>query len=505
VSAIAAGGAWFSVPPRYEPIERGRPQWFDDAKFGIFIHWSLFSVPAYAPAGKGSIHDIAAEEGVQALLKNSPYAEWYQNSLRIEGSPTQTHHRETYGEDFTYEDFAPAFNRQIESWDPEQWAELFEAAGAQYVVMVTKHHDGFLLWPSEHPNPHRAHYQASRDTVGELTAAVRARGMRMGLYYSGGLDWTFSPFPIADPATYLTNAPQSQAYADYVMAHWDELIDRYKPDVLWNDICFPRKADLRELFATYYERVPEGVVNNRWIQYPPIAAMAGAPGLRSVVNALGERFSEQPETIPPLPFHCDFVTPEYTVFPEVQALKWETCRGIGQSFGYNQMEDADDYLTADAAIRMLVDVVSKNCNLLLNVGPIANGDLSPEQVACLQGIGDWLAVNGAAIYGTRPWERAEGRTADGIEVRFTTNGDDLFVILLEPPRQGAVEVIGLAAGRETRVWLLGREEQLDWSRRGDNLRIELPKQLPSAPVIALRLSSKGLNGAAGGRHETGEG
>lgn len=482
---------WAIKPPSYDPIERECPVWFDDAKFGIFIHWSLFSVPAYAPTGRGDIWEVAATEGMSGQMKNNPYAEWYLNSLRIEGSPAQKYHRETYGKDFSYDDFVPVFNREINAWDPEQWAGLFEAAGAKYVVMVTKHHDGFLLWPSARPNPFKEGYAAVRDSVGELTRAVRAHGMKMGLYYSGGLDWTFADFPIVSPATGLANAPQSPAYAEYVMAHWRELIDRYQPDVLWNDICFPRRANLHDVFSHYYTAVPEGVVNDRWLQYPRIAGIATLPGVRSVVNYLGERFAAQHGEIPPQPFHADFVTPEYKTFKDIQQRKWETCRGIGKSFGYNRMETAADYLTAEEVIRLLADVVSKNGNLLLNVGPQADGTISPEQEACLRGIGSWLTVNGEAIYGTRPWTRAEGRTTSGDEIRFTQKGDSLFVILMDRPEQTDIEILDLNVEPGSSIRLLGHDGLLHWSQQKNTLKVALPVPLMSSPAYALEISSAG--------------
>ncbi|MFX1457490.1 MAG: alpha-L-fucosidase, partial [Promethearchaeota archaeon] len=164
------------------------PEWFHDAKFGIFIHWSLSSVPAFAITGIDLVDSM--KKGIEEHFKNNPYAEWYLNSLRISGSPTQIYHEKTYGTDFSYSDFVPIFNEEIKKWDPDEMAELFNKAGAKYVVLVTKHHDGFLLWPSDYSNPKKENYHASRDIVGELTAAVKKRGMKMGFYYSGALDWS---------------------------------------------------------------------------------------------------------------------------------------------------------------------------------------------------------------------------------------------------------------------------------------------------------------------------
>jgi alpha-L-fucosidase len=156
------------------------PDWYEDAKLGIFIHWGLASVPGWAPLS-GSIHDIMTEHG-EDPLKFSPYTEWYLNSMKFPDSPTASHHAETYGADTPYDAFREPFETMlVERWTPEPWADLFAAAGARYVVQVTKHHDGYTLWPSDVPNPHKGGWNAPRDSVGELAAAVRARGIRFGV------------------------------------------------------------------------------------------------------------------------------------------------------------------------------------------------------------------------------------------------------------------------------------------------------------------------------------
>jgi len=170
------------------------PDWYSDAKLGIFIHWGLYSVPAWAPPS-GELGKVDRNK----WFYQNPYAEWYLNSLRLKDSPTYKHHIETYGAKFDYYDFATIFNKDTQQWKPSEWAKLFHGTGARYVVLTSKHHDGFRLWPSQVPNPKRPSdsITAKRDLVGELTAAVRAEGLKMGLYYSGGLDWTFEPKPIA--------------------------------------------------------------------------------------------------------------------------------------------------------------------------------------------------------------------------------------------------------------------------------------------------------------------
>ncbi|PHM05577.1 alpha-L-fucosidase [Nostoc sp. 'Peltigera malacea cyanobiont' DB3992] len=177
---------------QYEPTNESLskhevPEWFKDAKLGIFIHWGVYSVPGWAPL-TGEQNKVVAEHGWEYWFQHNPYAEWYYNSMKLEGSDTYKYHRATYGKNFTYDDFIPTFNAAITRWNPSQWAKLFSQVGARYVVLTTKHHDGFLLWPSKTTN--QSGRVAARDIVGELTQAVRKQGMRMGLYYSGGIDWS---------------------------------------------------------------------------------------------------------------------------------------------------------------------------------------------------------------------------------------------------------------------------------------------------------------------------
>lgn len=440
------------------------PDWFHDAKLGIFVHWGLYSVPAWAP-NSGELGEILANGEWGRWFANNPYAEWYSNTLRIPESPTRQHHVDVYGPDFPYEGFAPFFNRATQQWNPDKWADLFAQVGARYVVLTTKHHDGFLLWPSAHPNPYRPGYQARRDLVGELTEAVRARNMTMALYYSGGLDWTFNDTIIRDIAALRACVPQSAVYVDYANTHWRELIARYRPAILWNDIAYPKATNLNELFADYYNAVPEGLVNNRFTQEFRI----DETGIVSDV-------------------HADFDTPEYTSYKEIRPKKWEACRGVGASFGYNQMEGPEQYLSVTELVRSFVDIVSKNGNLLLNVGPMADGTIPPMQRERLLGLGEWLAVNGEAIFGSRPWERAEGTTDGGVGVRFTRKGDVVYAVLMDRPATPSVVIDGLCLPEGGTVHLLGREEALAWQPAEGGLRVELPG-LPDAPAYALRLSA----------------
>jgi alpha-L-fucosidase len=449
------------APPAFQPTwESIRthqvPQWYDEAKFGIFIHWGLYSVPAWAtPLGELGKVDW------NVWFKNNPYAEWYLNSLRIGGSPTQKHHYATYGKNFDYLDFIPRFNEAIARWDPGAMAEFFASAGARYVVLTTKHHDGFTLWPSEVPNPNRRPDQrhAARDIAGELTAAVKARGMRMGLYYSGGLDWSFTTQPIVKAEEVSGTIIHTLEYARYADAHWRELIDRYQPDILWNDIGYPKQGDLEHIVADYYNRFPDGLINDRFEIRQP-----GAPRR-----------------------HHDFVTPEYKKMDDITEYKWETCRGLGYSFGYNQIEGPRETMAEDALIHLLVDIVSKNGNLLLNVGPKADGSIPEIQPGRLRALGRWLAVNGEAIFGARPWERAEGNTAEGIGVRFTRKGTAIFAILLGRPKTAKITIQSLTIPPGSQVSLLGGADQLEHKVDGGDLTIVLPEKLPESHAYALRI------------------
>ena len=414
------------------------PVWFHDAKFGIFVHWGLYSVPAYAPLGRGDINRILREDGYEAFFTHIPYAEWYVNSIRIAGSPAQLHHEATYGKDAPYEAFASEFQKAAENWRPDAWADLFRDAGARYVVLVTKHMDGFLMWPSGTPNPDSPGYGMERDVVGELTDAVKARSMRMGLYYSSALDQSFTKCPMKDIVGLLSEGgPVDKRYSRYQLAHWRELIDRYDPSILWGDIAYPPGTNPFELFAAFYNRNPEGVINDRWGQLPRWmhAFLRSRPG-RALLNAYSKRILKEGDTGNVKPPHYDYRTPEFAVMKDISAEKWETCRGMGLGFGYNREEKDEDHIRLHELIRMLVDIVSKNGNLLLNVGPMADGTVPAVQEALLRGIGSWLSTYGEGIFGTRPWIRAEGVTTSGVPVRFTRktseSGETVYLFFMEP-------------------------------------------------------------------------
>lgn len=428
------------------------PQWYANAKLGIFVHWGLYSVPGWAPLSHPE-HDFRNVN----YIKNNPYAEWYLNVMRIPGSPTQAYHREHYGANFSYYDFAPVFNRESKKWNPDEWARIFRDAGARYVVLTTKHHDGFTLWPSTTVNPNPSIPQnerhAERDIVGELTAAVRKQGMKMGLYYSGGYDWTFNSGPIETPADYQTVKPQSQAYGDYAFAQIHELIHRYHPAILWNDIDWPKTGRPMQVEADYYNAVPDGVVDDRF-------------GIK----------------------HADFTSPEYQKLDKISPKKWEECRGLGRSFGYNRAEGEAETIAPADLIALLVDIVSKNGNLLLDVGPEADGTIPPVQMERLKALGAWLRQNGEAIYDTVPWQRAAGKTSEGDDLRFTRKGSDLYVIILGNPKGHTATIEGLAAQSGTQVTILGDAQPLESRAADGNLQVMLPEKLPGNYAYVLKLA-----------------
>jgi alpha-L-fucosidase len=275
--------------PTWESVGSHRlPTWYDDAKLGIFVHWGLYTVPGWAPQ-VDDIQQLLRERGPAEMLRDNPYAEWYLNSSRLEGSPTWRHQRETYGPDADYDDFIGPFNDGTATADMDAIAQVCRQAGAGYVVLTAKHHDGFCLWPSAQIHPGKGRYHSRRDIVGDLTRAVRQAGLRMGLYYSGGYDWPYNDAVLNNPADSFLAVPNTPDYVSYASAQARELIDGYQPSVLWNDICWPAGGDLPALFADYYNTVPDGVINDRWIE-PRLHRSALTDALARMGGTLLQRF-----------------------------------------------------------------------------------------------------------------------------------------------------------------------------------------------------------------------
>jgi alpha-L-fucosidase len=450
-------------PAKYEPTiesldQHPLPQWYAGAKLGIFIHWGLYSVPGWAPINHPD-HDFSSAD----YIKYNPYAEWYLNVLRVPGSPTEAYHKEHFGANFGYYDFAPAFNRESKKWDPDKMAAIFHDAGARYVVLTSKHHEGFTLWPSTTPNPTPSlkpnQLHAERDIVGELTTAVQKQGLKMGLYYSGGYDWTFNTGPIETEKDYDAVKPQSEAYGKYAFAQIHELIDRYHPAVLWNDIDWPKTGNALQVEADYYNAIPDGVIDDRF-------------GIK----------------------HSDFTSPEYEKLDKISEKKWEECRGLGRSFGYNRAEGEKETIAPGELIALLVDIVSKNGNLLLDVGPEAEGTIPPVQMERLKALGAWLKQNGEAIYDTTPWTKAAGKSAEGDDLRFTRKGDDLYVTIVGEPKSKTLTILDLVPKRDigqhlrpTSIRVLGDEKPLHLIALDGGVKVQLPEKLPGQYAYVLKI------------------
>jgi alpha-L-fucosidase len=448
-------GVGAQSPVKYEPTaesldQHPLPEWYAGAKFGIFVCWGPYSVPGWAPLSHPD-HDFDSTD----FIRNNPYAEWYSNVMQIDGSATQAYHRQHYGANFKYYDFVPVFDRESTQWNPDSWAKIFQDTGARYVVFTTKFHDGFSMWPSQAPNPTLAEDRrhATRDIVGELTNAVRAHGMRMGFYYSGGFDWTFKFGPIEKAADYETTKPQSQAYGDYVFRQIHELIDRYHPSLLWNDIDWPKSGRPLQVEADYYNAVPDGVVDDR----------------------LGVK-------------HTDFVTQEYRKLDAIAPKKWEENRGLGRSFGYNRAEGEAETIAPGELIALLVDIVSKNGNLLLDVGPEADGTIPAVQMERLKALGAWLKQNGEAIYDTTPWTQAAGKSAEGDDLRFTRKGHDLYVNVLGKPKGRTITMPDLPAKLGVPITQLGDSDDLGAKVQANGTRIVLHGALKGDYAYSFKLA-----------------
>ena len=466
------------------------PGWYEDAKLGVFLHWGLYSVPAWAPRVP-DIQTILRQQGPAWMLRNNPYAEWYANTVQLPGSPTRRHHDATYGPEFAYDGFVPMFEKASATADLTALASVCRSAGARYVVLTTKHHDGYCLWPTAVRHPLKGAYHAGRDLVGDLSKAVRDQGLRMGLYYSGGYDWPYNKVVMRGLADALLAGPTGEDYSRYAEAHVRELVTRYRPSVLWNDIGWPGAGHLPTLFAHYYNTVEDGVVNDRWLQSARRGPLFDG-AVRVAAGAIQRGWRLVPDRYKQLTFpgarHADFTTEEYIHSDTIVRRKWEATRGVGHSFGANHNEAPEDVISTTGLVRLLVDVVAKNGNLLIGVGPAPDGTLPDWQEAPLVGLGRWLEDHGAAIYGTRPWTVPSTTTSDGTEVRFTLGGDALYATLLDPGRSRHVALDGLVAGDLRGVDLLGVDTTLEWSGDDASVSVTLPERLPDSPAHVLRLT-----------------
>lgn len=338
------------VQPSWQSLnQRPYPQWFSDAKLGIFIHWGLYSVPAFA-----------SKEG---------YAEWFYRGLMV-GDTNRRRIMSLYADTSMspleqYRTLTTHWHAEL--WQPSQWARLFKQAGARYVMLVTKHHDGYSLWDDPYQPQWNSVVCGPRcNIVAQLTDAVRAEGLRMGFYYSLP-EWT-------NPRHIWMHDPDS-AISDYVdnymVPQFKNLVSKYKPDAIFADGDWLNTATQfrsTELIAWYYNLVgSDAIVNDRW--------------------GNGTQHG--------------FITPEYSAGITITDRPWAECRGLGRSFGLNRNEDINNYLSDGELIQHFCELVAHGGGLTLNVGPYADGTIPLIQQERLLALGHWLSVNGEAIYGSR--------------------------------------------------------------------------------------------------------
>jgi len=430
---------------------RPTPDWWLDAKFGIFIHWGVYSVPAYTAKGN--------------------YAEWYQNSLEnnAHDGKVREFHQRNY-DTRSYYDLAGDFRASL--FEPDEWAKLFEKAGARYVVLTAKHHDGFCLWPSAQSDKawgfpwNSVTTGPKRDLVGDLFAALNKTSVKPGLYYSL-YEW-YNPLWKFDRNRY--------AY-DHALPQMHDLVSRYQPWVLWADGDWDETPDTwrsPQFLAWLYNASPVHdriVTNDRW--------------------GSGTRFK-----------HGGVYTPEYQPELDFEDHAWEESRGMGHSYGYNRAEDAGDYNSAQTLVIHLLDKVSRGGNFLLDIGPDAYGKIPPIMQERLLEMGKWLDVNGEAIYGSRRW-RIANQWSDGnraykhdpakgdLLLKQTVNPDPgfavkeifytfnpktntLYATLTKYPADNRVVLRDVAVPANTEITLLATKQRLRTESVGNSTTIYLP-------------------------------
>jgi alpha-L-fucosidase len=470
--------------PNWESLKRYEvPDWYKDAKFGIFIHWGVYSVPAFG-------------------------SEWYPRMMYEAGSAEYKHHLATYGpqDKFGYKDFIPMY--KAEHFDPAVWAELFKKAGAKYVVPVAEHHDGFAMYDSGVSDWTAAKMGPQRDIIGDLAKAVRAEGLHFGVsshrvehnffvgvgrsissdvndpqyaaFYGPAHTWLMAPsgIPLNDDFTYV-----SPAWADDWLARGAELVLKYHPDIVYFDWWIGQaslRTNLTRFTAFYY---------NSSLKYGDHVG---------VINYKDYAMQE----------HSAVLDLERGQLGDIRPLYWQTDTSVSnKSWGYIQN---DTFKSPEFVIHQLVDIVSKNGNLLLNIGPRSDGTIPDEVQRVLLDVGDWLTVNGEAIYGTRPWRNyGEGPTkvAAGSfhdvdtttytpeDFRFTAKGNLLYAIGLEWPTNGEAVIRTLArtVGSEPvqSVVLIGNDAKLPFDQRTDGLHVQLSAQTPIKYAYVLRVTFGG--------------
>ncbi|MEI8239684.1 MAG: alpha-L-fucosidase, partial [Actinomycetota bacterium] len=370
-------------------------------------------------------------------------------------------------------------------------ARRFAAAGAQHVVFVAKHSDGYCLWPTDVRHPHRSRWHSTRDVVGEMAEAVRGAGMRFGLYYCGGFDWSFDDRPVGTMGDVVASVPRGD-YPAYAAAQMRELISRYRPSVLWNDVAWPSSGkELWPLFHEYYAQVPDGVVNDRWLPSNRVVSAMARGRLKGVIDAGARKMARRDGgLIPPAPPHFDVRTPEYVAFPDTQTRAWELVRGIDRSFGYNASGDPTHLLSRDDMLWSLVDAVAKGGNLLLNVGPRgSDAQIPAEQIQRLDWLAQWMGANRSAVVATRPWVVPGSVTFEGQPVRYNAASDAVHAVVQSPGH--TVTLPELAATSTTSACTVDGVP-LEHAQRSCGLEVRLPADVVDAAAagpVALVLRS----------------
>jgi alpha-L-fucosidase len=378
----------------------------------------------------------------------------------------------------------------MKGWEPDALLDVIAASGAGYLVFTAKHHDGFLLWPSRRRNPRRREWQTVMDVVGTFADAARERRMKFGVYYSGGLDWTFGGLPIRTLEDLLEAIPITKTYAAYVDTHMRELVARYHPCILWNDVCSPAQEDLLSLLNFYYESVPDGVVNDRFGQFDPEEnAGLGRRLLETVKRVLP--LMKKPRSVhgsaAPTPRHFDFRTVEEESVPKDEG-KWERIRALGLSSAFNSIETEESLLSVDALVRLLVDTVAHGGNLMLSVGLSSTGSISESMSYRLRGLGEWLKHNGEGIYSTRRWEIADAVTDEGIEIRYTRKGMTVYAILLGTPAGRAFTLPSLRLLPYASLRILGSVNYAAWFQQGKSIQVRLSEPLRESPAHVISIT-----------------
>ena len=460
------------------------PEWFKDAKLGIFIHWGPYAVPAYG------------SEWYPRLMYMDEKV-WNANFEIQSDKPSDVyqHHIKTYGplKDFGYKDFIPMFKG--ENFDAAEWITLFKKSGAKYVVPVAEHHDAFAMYDSKHTRWNAVNMGPKRDILGELFKVGKKEGLKMGASSHLAFNWAYynkkPEFDNWDPQyndLYGINKDKTDQMSDDWRKIWwnrtKDIIDQYQPDILWFDFYLDKEAfrpNHTELAAYYYNK--------------------GLEWEKEVV--LQNKNFGGFEAYPPGTNVLDL---ERGKMSDIHKEPWQTDTSIGKnSWGYvtNWISKTPNTLIDD-----LIDIVSKNGCLLLNVGPKADGTIPEDQQKVLLEIGNWLNINGKAIYGSRPWKTyGEGPTAVAVghhtegknkdltseDFRFTTNGNKLYAIAMDWSDQGVMVIKNLAKGSKNCKWdiqevsLLGHIGNLNWKHNDEGLTVELPNEKPCEHAFVFEI------------------